>query len=117
MGRRGRRVFRFPLRRRTDVRSDIREEFDFHLGMRTDELMRSGMSEAEASAQALREFANRATGAEARAETGMRTERKRRVRQFFEDARLDVVFGLRQIGLNRGMAVVAIGTLAIAMAA
>src|SRR4030095_15593419 len=106
--RRVRRVFRFPLRRRTDVRSDVREECDFHLGMRTEELMRSGLSEAEASAQARREFGDRPSGEERCAETGMRIERTRRLRQVVEEARLDVVFGLRQIRLNPGMAVVAI---------
>ena len=117
MRRRVRRVFRFPFRRRTDVRSDVREEFDFHLEMRTEELMRSGLNEAEASARARREFGDRLSGEERCAETGMRVERKRRLRQFVEEARLDVVYGLRQIRLNPGMAVVAIGTLALAMAA
>src|SRR6188508_2330974 len=117
MRRRVRRVFRFPFRRRADVRSDVREEFDFHLEMRTEELMRSGLNEAEASARARREFGDRLSGEERCAETGMRVERKRRLRQFVEEARLDVVYGLRQIRLNPGMAVVAIGTLALAMAA
>ena len=111
------RAFRFPFRRREDVRSDICEEFEFHLGMRTEELRRLGLEESEARAQAHREFGDRRTGEEGCAVTGVRIERKRRLVQLVEEMRQDVVFGLRQIALNPGMAAVAIGTLAIAMAA
>lgn len=51
-----RRVFRFPSRNRADVGADIREEFAFHLDMRVAELVRSGMPEPDARAQARREF-------------------------------------------------------------
>ncbi len=34
------------------MRADVREEFDFHLDMRTAELVAGGLSEAEARAQA-----------------------------------------------------------------
>ena len=41
------RLFRFPFRRREDVRSDILEEFAFHLEMRTEELIRLGLDHAD----------------------------------------------------------------------
>jgi hypothetical protein len=42
------RLFRFPFRSRADVRSDVAEEFAFHLDMRTDELVRTGLTATEA---------------------------------------------------------------------
>jgi predicted permease len=118
MRRRGfKRVFRFPFRRREDVRDDIREEFEFHLGMRTEELMRSGMDEAAARAQARREFGDRQTGEAKCAVVGDRIERKRRVARFVDELRQDVVFAIRQIASHRSFAAVAIATLAIGMTA
>ena len=38
-----RRLFGFTSRNRDDVRAGIDEEFGFHLDMRTDELMRTGL--------------------------------------------------------------------------
>jgi hypothetical protein len=44
------------------VRDEVHEEFDFHLDMRTDELIRSGLTKTDARAQALKEFGNLESG-------------------------------------------------------
>ena len=59
------RLFRFVGRSPDDVRDDVQEEFAFHLEMRVDDLVSQGLTEAEARAQALREFGNQAAGADA----------------------------------------------------
>ena len=38
------RLFKFPFRTPEIVRDEVHEEFDFHLDMRTDELIRSGLT-------------------------------------------------------------------------
>ena len=50
------RLFSFPRRSPADVRGDVGEEFQFHLDARTADLVRGGLTDAEARAQALREF-------------------------------------------------------------
>ena len=111
------RAFRFPFRRRDDVRNDIREEFQFHLDMRTEELMRFGLSEAEARAQAGREFGDAGTGERGCAVHGDRLERRRRITGLVEEARQDIAFGLRLIVRSPGFAAASIATLAVAIAA
>ncbi len=51
-----RRLFRFPSRKRDDVRDDVREKFAFHIDMRIADLVNAGMSKHDAHARALREF-------------------------------------------------------------
>ena len=46
------RLFRFPFRSRAEIRADVAEEFAFHLDMRTDELVREGLTASEARARA-----------------------------------------------------------------
>ena len=61
------------VRHRDDVESEIHAEFQHHLDMRTADLVRTGLSEDEASHQARREFGHIDTHrAEARASRGFR---------------------------------------------
>ncbi len=48
------RLFRFPSRTREDIRADVAEGFQFHIDMRTDELVRAGSNQGEVQEQALR---------------------------------------------------------------
>src|SRR5688572_14504416 len=57
------RLFRFPFRTPGDVREEIAEEFRFHLDMRTEELLNSGLLPDDARAQATREFGDQQRGA------------------------------------------------------
>ena len=87
MTRRGiKRMFRFPFRRREDIRSDIREEFEFHVDMRTEELMRFGMNAVDARAQARREFGDARAGEEGCVGHGERLVRRHRIGQPLDPA-------------------------------
>ncbi len=111
------RLFAFPFRRRDEIRTDISDEFRFHLDMRTDELMRDGLTEADARTQALREFGNLSAGADACARHDDRVERRRRFGQTAEELKQDAIIGLRLLGRSRGFAIVAILTLALGIGA
>ena len=111
------RVFRFSFRSRDEVRSDVREEFQFHLDMRTTELVESGLPEAEARARALGEFGDRTAGTIAcvRVDAGM--ERRLRLAVWAEDLRRDTVLGWRLLWRSPGLSIVAILTLALGIGA
>jgi predicted permease len=111
------RLFRPPNRTPEDVRADITDEFAFHLDMRTNELVRGGMTQPDARAQALREFGSADSSAEVLARQGDRVERRRRVGQFAAELRQDAVLGLRLLARGPGFAAVAILTLALGIGA
>jgi predicted permease len=109
------RLFRFPLRTRNAVREDVREEFQFHIDVRTEELVRSGLTDAEARAQALREFGNSKLGAVACIRHSDRIERRRWVSRILGEYRQDIVLGVRLIARNPWYSGAAILTLAVAI--
>jgi predicted permease len=109
------RLFRFPLRTRAAVREDVHEEFGFHLDMRTDELIRSGLTPAEARARALHEFGNGASGAAVCIRHGDRIERRRWAARILAECRQDTILGIRLIARNPWYSGVAILTLAVAI--
>ena len=76
------RLFRLPNRTRDEIRRDVSDEFAFHLDMRADELMREGMSPADARAQALKEFGTVDSSAHTLAQLGDTVERRRRIGHF-----------------------------------
>jgi MacB-like periplasmic core domain len=88
------RVFTFPWRSAARVRADIREEFQFHLDMRTAELVAEGRSEAEAREQAQREFGDEAGGAWACARVDTRLERRLHVGTIVDDPLRDMALGV-----------------------
>jgi putative ABC transport system permease protein len=110
-----RRVFRFLKRSTHDVRSDIRDEFAFHLDMRIDDLRRQGLSEPAAREQALREFGNVNRGTEACMRVGVAIERRRSVTRGAIELYRDARFGLRLMARHPMFSAVAVLTLAIAI--
>ena len=111
------RLFRFPTRTREDVRDDIREEFQFHLDMRAEELRGDGLDDAAARAQARREFGDQASGAHGCAVHGDRIERRRWLTRFAAEFSQDVAFSLRVVARGPGLATVTVLTLAVAIGA
>ena len=69
------RLFRFPTRSRHELATDARDEAQFHVDMRAEDLRHRGLTEADARAQALREFGDLRSSIEAgvRHETAPRT--------------------------------------------
>jgi putative ABC transport system permease protein len=109
------RLFRFAARSRDDIRDDVQEEFAFHLDMRVDDLMKEGLSETNARAQALREFGSQTRGTHACAREGLTVERQRTLARLVSELRQDATFGLRILGRSPGFSTVAILTLALAI--
>jgi predicted permease len=117
MKRRGgvKRLFTFARRTPADIRSDVHDEFQFHIEARTADLVREGRSRADARAQALREFGGITAGAAACATQDDRVERRRRVAQLAEELAQDVRLGIRLIVRNPWFSIAAILTLAVAI--
>jgi putative ABC transport system permease protein len=110
-----RRVFRFLRRSKKDVHADVRDEFEFHLEMRIDDLRREGLAESAARDQAVREFGDLTRGTEVCVREGIAIERRRSLTRFVSELHQDVRFGLRLMARNQMFSAVAVLTLAIAI--
>ncbi|HEX7048811.1 MAG TPA: ABC transporter permease [Longimicrobiales bacterium] len=96
------------VRRRAQVEAEMREEFRHHIELRTEDLLRTGLSPAEARRRARIEFGSMATHRDAaRAARGLRA---------FDQLRfswLDVKLGLRMLVKHPGLTIVGCIALAI----
>src|SRR5687767_3332483 len=92
-----RRLFTFGTRTPRDVARDVEEELQFHLEMRTADLLAEGMSEGEASRRALSEFGDVVRSSASLTRQDRQLERDRRFERFASEVRQDAVYAVRLI--------------------
>jgi putative ABC transport system permease protein len=109
---------RFPLGiGRPGVDEEVDNELEFHLLMRTRELMAQGMTEPQARRAALDRFGDlRRARRECRA-IGHQREQRMRAFQYLSELWQDAGFAMRQMRAARGFTVVAVLTLAVGIGA
>jgi putative ABC transport system permease protein len=109
---------RFPLRLwRPTVDEEVETELDFHLEMRTRELMRSGLSETEARRAALARFGDVTRARRECRAIGKHREQRMRSTQYLSELRQDAAFAIRQMVATPAFTLIAIATLALGIGA
>ena len=111
------RLFHHPSRTPDDLGRDVSAEIAFHLEMRVEELIREGLSAADAHEAARREFGGVDAGIHALARIDAGIERRRTLSRFLGELRQDASMGARLLVRSPGFAVVAILTLALGIGA
>src|SRR5438093_476499 len=97
-----RRVFRLPWRTRQQVVAVIDEELEFHLQMRTRELIDAGVDPADARAEAERQFGDVGFTKRYMRSADMGLDRKQRLAEQFGELRQDIRYGVRTLTKNPG---------------
>jgi putative ABC transport system permease protein len=117
LGRKFRRLIGLPTRSGDAIDRDLDDEVSFHIEMRLQDLVRRGMSEADARQQALAEFGDAQRLKESLGRMDRSAQRDRRLARWFADCLYDVRFALRQILRSPLFAAVSILTVAIGIGA
>jgi predicted permease len=103
------RLFRLPLRTRSQVEADANEELQTFLEERVAALMALGIPESDARAEALRRLGHSFTDAAHLLQQSARTrERRMSLRDFFDDLTQDARYALRTLGRDRTFTLFAI---------
>ena len=110
-------AFRFPWRTRSTIGADVRAELEFHLAMRTEELMLRGMSEREARQEAEREFGDRQFTERYCERMDLGGDRAERWRSWWDGLWRDLRVTARAWRLHPSFAMVVIATLGLAVGA
>jgi MacB-like periplasmic core domain len=100
-----------------DPAADVKDELHFHLEAKTDDLLRQGWSPKAAREEAERQFGDLRTVQRIGQRIGEKTERRRRLADYWTDLRQDVRYTFRTLSRDPGFAAVSILILALAIGA
>ncbi|HVS15440.1 MAG TPA: ABC transporter permease [Thermoanaerobaculia bacterium] len=104
-------------RNRRTLDREIEDELEFHLEMTARELEASGLGPTRAREEAERRFGDRLRHRARCREIQLRRLRGDRRRSLLRDLRVDLAYGVRELVRSPGLALLSIGTLAVAIGA